>query len=105
MPWGGEDIGLQYCPVCSAYIVGVEETPDVPPCPHVLFVYFDDVGDFDPIRDDLRAAAEGIEWDFDSDTHPAEILSQRIDRDSAVCLHFGANSTGAGYAVCIDFAE
>ena len=59
-----------------------------------------------PIRADaaaVKAERDGLDDEAWDEADLPEMLARRLDRPSAVCFRFGANSTGGGYAVGIDF--
>ena len=100
MPWGGEHIGIEFCPVCGTNIHGNDR------CEHLLFVFLDEADEFTYVSNDILSLADQIgEFDpLSDDDHPTKQLTGWITNESAVCLHFGPNSTGAGISICIDFA-
>jgi len=100
-----DDAGLFYCPVCGSELGRVDER-----CPHVLFTYFEEVGEFTDVSDlishvvaDVEKQLEEMDDDSRMDADPAQLVAERADIPSAICFRFSANVTGGGYAVAINF--
>lgn len=100
------DEDLLHCPAYGTSIHDPESG-----CPHLLFVYYDEADDFHgvalPLQGDVaavKAERDGLEDEAWDEADPSEMLARRLDRSSAVCFRFGANTTGGGYAVGFDFA-
>lgn len=106
VPWDGDDIGIHCCPVCGASV------RDEDLCPHVVFVWLDEAGEFQTRDEGVAALLEPItdalgddeEADNDEPPHPARLACELLELPSAVCLYFGATFTGPGMAVCFDFS-
>ena len=100
MPWGSDDIGMEFCSVCGQRIF------EEPACDHLLFVFMDEVGEFTNVAPDIEALVEQLPDSDESedDEYPPEMLTALIPSESALCLYFTANVTGGGISVCIDFA-
>ena len=106
--WAFDGVEFQNCPACGAEVLA-----NATPCEHLLFNYFDEAGEFssiaDSVRDTIDAATTHREKLEDDDPVEAEDLylpeevARRLDRESAICIAFGANTTGGGYTVAIDF--
>jgi hypothetical protein len=107
--WSNDEIEFQFCPCCGRCVTNEEEEG----CAHLLFVYLDEVGEFIKVKPSIQKAVDqavdfysrlrenddGDHFGFDV---PGEVIKQ-YDSDSAVCFSFGANVTGAGYSVAIEF--
>lgn len=100
MPWGTDDIGVELCPVCGQSIV------EEPTCDHLLFTFFDEVGEFTNVAPDVEALVEQLPNPDESedDEYPPDLLTALVPSESALCLYFPPNVTGGGISVCIDFA-
>ena len=79
-PITGQIVLAGYDPVTGDIADGVEQ-PHWEKVPTVLFHFIDEIGEFDFIRDDLRAAIEKKRMDLGADAddmHDFEILSEHL---------------------------
>ena len=75
----GEDLPSVYCPSCGTKVLdGLSEVPQ-PACPHIHFLYFHEVGEFDYVHPKLQKWLEDTEDQVDEDEYftQVEVLEQR----------------------------
>jgi hypothetical protein len=95
-PWGGEDVGILFCPVCGRKVTSKRH------CNHVLFLFLDELGDFEWVSPSLAEARKSLK--SKKLANPTRAFAKAIQRDSVVCFYFTPNVTGGGIGIAIDFA-
>jgi hypothetical protein len=108
MEWQGDPAPI-YCPACGHPIYEMDKNPQK--CPHVLFTYLSEIGNFDYIIDDLKDTVDRInEFAGEEDINPVKTFLLTIDSESTLC--FSITTTGIAHGpvsstvyVAIDFCK
>jgi hypothetical protein len=97
MPFGGEEVGILFCPVCGRRVTSKRK------CSHLLFIYLEEVGDFEWLAPSLRTVRKSM--NLQRHENPTRAIARLVKSESAVCFYFTPNETGGGIGIGIEFAE
>lgn len=98
-----------HCPACGKHI-GDEDTTWENLCPHVIFLYLPDVGEFSYVAPAYQSLVDEIMDDPNlEDVSPVETLVERLERPGAMALTLSHGGMGHGPVwvddvVAVDFA-